>query len=70
MIDYDLTNTFHYCPKLISSLLESAPELASSDNTSQHVFWFEFSFLQFNYIKSNVSPIEYPEFSSVVEYAL
>ncbi len=48
---------------------------------NQHQGWLEvttrlnmvsglqFSFLQFNYINSNVSPIEYPEFSSVVEYA-
>ncbi len=31
-------------PKVISSLLESAPELASSDNTSQHVFWLAIFF--------------------------
>jgi hypothetical protein len=51
------------------------------DCWNQHQSWLEvttrlnmvsglqFSFLQFNYINSNVSPIEYPEFSSVVEYA-
>jgi hypothetical protein len=30
---------FHLCSKVISSLLESASELASKDNKSQHVFW-------------------------------
>ncbi len=31
-------------PKVISSLSESAPELAGSDNTSQYVFWLAIFF--------------------------
>ncbi len=27
-IDKDLANTFHYCPKVLSSFMESAPELS------------------------------------------
>ncbi len=49
------------------SLLESAPELARSDNTFEHVFWLAIFFLQFNYIISYVSRNEYPEFSSHLE---
>ncbi len=62
------------CLKVISSLLESAEsELASSDNTFLHhdVSWLAIFFvaMQFDYINSNVSWNEYPEFSSVVECA-
>jgi hypothetical protein len=69
IIDYDLANTFHECPKVISSLLESAPKLASSDNTSQYVFWFAIFVFAIQLQKQQFFVIDYPEFSSVVECA-
>ncbi len=54
MMDWVLANTFCQCFKVISSLLESAPDLVSRQHIPKSLMGSKF-FLQLNYIKHHVS---------------